>query len=54
MWPDAVEGLAAGRAVVIPGMANRAAAGLAYLAPKALILPLLVSRHPALKPPPKI
>ena len=45
----AVEGLAAGRPVVIPGAANRAAAGLAYLAPKALILPLLASRHPALK-----
>ena len=45
----AVEGLAAGRPVVIPGAANRAAAGVAYLAPKALILPLLASRHPAMK-----
>ncbi len=45
----AVEGLAAGRPVVIPGAANWAAAGLAHLAPKALILPLLASRHPALK-----
>jgi short-subunit dehydrogenase len=45
----AVDGLASGRAVVIPGAANRAAAGLAHLAPKALILPLLASQHPALK-----
>jgi short-subunit dehydrogenase len=46
----AVDGLAAGRAVVIPGAANRAAAALAHLTPKALILPLLAQRHPALKP----
>src|ERR1700734_1405304 len=44
-----VEGLAAGRGVVIPGTANRAAAGLAHLAPKALLLPLMARRHPALK-----
>ncbi len=46
----AVDGLAAGRPVVIPGAANRAAAALAHLAPKSLILPLLAQRHPALKP----
>jgi len=45
----AVEGLAGGRPVVIPGAANRAAAVLAHLAPKALILPLLAQRHPALR-----
>ena len=45
----AVDGLASGRSVVIPGAANRAAAGLAHLAPKALLLPLLASQHPALK-----
>ena len=45
----AVDGLVSGRPVVIPGAANRAAAGLAHLAPKALILPLLASQHPALK-----
>ena len=44
----AVDGLDAGRAVVIPGAANRAAASLAYLAPKSWILPLMVRRHPAL------
>ena len=45
----AVDGLASGRPVVIPGAANRAAAGLAHLTPKALILPLLARQHPALK-----
>src|SRR5271157_78573 len=46
----AVDGLAAGRSVVIPGQANRAAAALAYLAPKSLLLPLMAQRHPALQP----
>ena len=50
----AVEGLAAGRTVVIPGTANRAAAGLAHLAPKALLLPLLAKRHPALEARPHV
>ena len=49
----AVEGLAAGRAVVIPGAANRTAAALAHLAPKALILPVLAHLHPALKQGPR-
>ncbi len=56
MWvePDqvaqaAVAGLAAGRAVVIPGAANRAGAMLGHLIPKALILPFLARQHPALK-----
>ena len=56
MWvaaPDvakaAVDGLAAGRPVVIPGAANRATAALSQLTPKALILPILAQRHPALK-----
>ena len=44
----AVEGLAAGRAVVIPGPANRVGAGLAHLVPKSLLLPLMAKRHPAL------
>jgi short-subunit dehydrogenase len=46
----AVDGLAAGRAVVIPGAANRVGAGLAHLAPKALLVPLMARSHPALKP----
>jgi hypothetical protein len=45
----AVDGLAAGRSVVIPGSANRAAAALAHMAPKSMILPLMAQRHPALK-----
>jgi uncharacterized protein len=45
----AVDGLDSGRPVVIPGAANRAAAGFAHLVPKALILPFLASQHPALK-----
>jgi hypothetical protein len=38
-----------GRRGVCPGGATRPAAGLAHLAPKALILPFLASQHPALK-----
>jgi hypothetical protein len=56
MWvpPDevakaAVAGLATGRAVVIPGAANRTGAMLGHLIPKALILPFLARQHPALK-----
>jgi short-subunit dehydrogenase len=45
----AVEGMAAGRTVVIPGAANRVGAGLAHLAPKSLLVPLMARRHPALK-----
>ena len=45
----AVEGLAAGRSVVIPGAVNRTAAVLAHLAPKSFLLPLLAQRHPAMK-----
>jgi hypothetical protein len=46
----AVDGLATGRPVVIPGVANRATAVFAHLVPKALILPMLAQRHPAMKP----
>jgi hypothetical protein len=46
----AVEGLANGRPVVIPGAANRATAALAHLTPKALLLPMMAQRHPAMKP----
>ncbi len=48
----AVEGMAAGRTVVIPGAANRVGAGLAHLAPKSLLAPLMAKRHPALRNPP--
>jgi short-subunit dehydrogenase len=43
-----VEGMASGRTVVIPGTANRIGAGLAHLAPKSILAPLLAKRHPAL------
>ena len=43
----AVEGLVAGRAVVIPGAANRATAVAAHLTPRTLLMPLLARRHPA-------
>jgi len=45
----AVDGMAAGRSVVIPGTANRVGAVAAHLIPKAWILPLLAKQHPALK-----
>jgi hypothetical protein len=44
----AVEGLAAGRPVVIPGMANRMGAVAGHLVPRSWILPLMVRQHPRL------
>ncbi len=46
---QAVEGLARGKMVVIPGMANSAAAALARVVPRRFLLPLLARQHPALK-----
>lgn len=43
-----IEGLEAGRAVAIPGVANRAFAAAARLTPKALLLPILRRAHPSL------
>jgi hypothetical protein len=45
----ALDALAAGRPVAIPGTANRVAANLANLAPKQLLVPLVAGRHPALR-----
>jgi hypothetical protein len=45
----AVSALAAGRAVVIPGAANRVGAAAAHLIPKSWILPILARQHPALQ-----
>jgi uncharacterized protein len=45
----AVNGLDAGRSVVIPGAANRAGAVLGHLVPRSLILPLLARQHPVLR-----
>lgn len=45
----AVEGMAKGRRVVIPGPANVVGAYAGRLAPKSLLLPILAKQHPALK-----
>lgn len=57
MWEDvklvaklAVDGMARGRAVVIPGLANRVGARFAHLAPRGVLLPILARQHPGLKP----
>jgi short-subunit dehydrogenase len=44
-----IDGLAAGKAVVVPGMANRAASAFFRVAPPELLLPLLRRGHPAFK-----
>lgn len=44
-----VEGLARGRAVVIPGMANRVTAAGGHLMPKNLLLPMIARQHPSLR-----
>jgi short-subunit dehydrogenase len=56
MWESAasvaktgVDAMAQGRMVAIPGVANRAAAVLAQVAPRSLIVPLLARQHPGLK-----
>ena len=45
----ALEGLAKGKPVVIPGMSNRMAAGFAQVTPRRILLPMLAKQHPALK-----
>ncbi len=45
----AVDGLAKGRLVVIPGAANRVGSVLAQVAPRSLLLPILSRQHPGLK-----
>ncbi|CAM4313148.1 putative oxidoreductase [Mycobacterium basiliense] len=56
MWKPAaqvaqagIDGLAAGKAVVVPGMANRLSAGLVRITPPEWLLPFLVRNHPAMK-----
>ncbi len=56
MWVDAhdvaraaVEGLDAGRRVVIPGPANRVGAAAGYLVPRKVLLPVLARSHPAMR-----
>jgi len=56
MWVSArdvaragVDGLDDGRAVIVPGRINRAAAALYHLAPRPLLVPLLARVHPGVK-----
>jgi short-subunit dehydrogenase len=44
----AVAGMETGRAVVIPGMANRVGAAAGWLSPRSVIVPMVAKRHPAL------
>jgi short-subunit dehydrogenase len=44
-----IDGLAAGRAVVVPGRVNRVASALFRLGPPELLAPLLARGHPAFK-----
>jgi short-subunit dehydrogenase len=46
---QAVDGLAKGRAVVIPGLANRVGAALAHLTPRRILVPIIAKQHPVLK-----
>jgi short-subunit dehydrogenase len=45
----AIEGMERGRAVVIPGIVNKAGAIGGYLAPRSILLPILARQHPSLR-----
>ena len=56
LWEEAdtvaragIDGLASGRAVIVPGIANRVASALYQHAPRTLLLPLIARHHPGLK-----
>ena len=56
MWEDvdavakaAVDGLASGKGVIIPGAANRIMAVANHLLPRRLLLPMIARNHPGLK-----
>ena len=56
MWVSAVEvaraalkGMDTNKAVVIPGAANRVSAAAGWLAPRSVVVPMVASRHPALR-----
>jgi short-subunit dehydrogenase len=56
MWVDAdvvaktaVDGLASGKSVIVPGVINRIGASAYQHLPRRLLLPILVRNHPALK-----
>ncbi len=44
----AVTGMETGRAVVIPGVANRIGAAAGWLSPRSVVVPMVAKRHPAL------
>ena len=44
-----VEGMDANRAVVIPGLPNRASAAFGWLSPRRLLLPVVAKAHPAMR-----
>jgi uncharacterized protein len=44
-----IDGLAAGKAVVVPGRVNRVASAFFRVAPPELLLPVLTRNHPAMK-----
>lgn len=45
---EAVDGMAHGKIVVIPGVGNKVGAAFAKLAPRKLLLPILAKQHPGL------
>ena len=45
----AVDGLAAGKTVIVPGVFNRVGAAAYKILPRRLLLPVLARTHPALK-----
>lgn len=56
MWVDAetvartaVDGLAAGKSVIVPGLANRIGAVANHLTPRRLLTRLVASNHPVFK-----
>ncbi len=46
---QAVAGLDANKAVVIPGLPNRLASAFGWLSPRGMLVPMLAKRHPALR-----
>jgi hypothetical protein len=46
---EAVDGLDAGRPVVIPGLANKASAAGGWLTPRRILMPILARQHPSLR-----
>ncbi|MDO9496884.1 MAG: SDR family NAD(P)-dependent oxidoreductase, partial [Nocardioides sp.] len=46
---EAVDGLAKGRLMVIPGLANRVTAAVSQVAPRSVLVPILARIHPGLR-----